>query len=89
MADCSDPFYQEQMKTTLDTLGELLVPAIFPCLRSIIRRYLSESFKDYPQRKGDKLYLCAREEESLRLLTEAILEKVYADWVEYRFLIPF
>ena len=88
VADCSDPFYQEQMKTTLDTLGELGAGDI-PMLTIYNKADLSESFKDYPQRKGDKLYLCAREEESLRLLTEAILEKVYADWVEYRFLIPF
>lgn len=88
VVDCSDPFYQEQMKTTQQTLGELGAGDI-PMLTIYNKADLSECFKDYPQRKGDKLYLCAREAESLGLLTEAILEKVYADWVECRFRIPF
>lgn len=88
VVDCSDPFYQEQMKTTAKTLTELGAGDI-PMLTVYNKADLSGDFPDYPKRVGDRLYLCAKQEESLLMLTQTVLEKVYSDFEECRFLIPY
>ena len=44
---------------------------------------------EYPKVIGDKIYLSAKENESLNVLTELILNKIYADYVTVTFLIPY
>lgn len=88
VVDYSDPFYQEQMKTTLQTLAELGAGDI-PVLTVYNKADLSDSAPDYPKRIGEKLYLCAKQESSLKMLTDAVLETVYSDFEECRFLIPY
>ncbi|MDE6977007.1 MAG: GTPase HflX [Lachnospiraceae bacterium] len=88
VVDCSDPFYQEQMKTTAQTLTELGAGDI-PMLTVYNKADLGGDIPDYPKRIGDRLYICAKQEASLLMLTEAVLEKVYSDFEMCRFLIPY
>ena len=88
VVDCSDPFYQEQMKTTAQTLTELGAGDI-PMLTVYNKADLGGDIPDYPKRIGDRLYICAKQEASLLMLTEAVLEKVYSDFERCRFLIPY
>lgn len=89
IVDYSDPGHQEQMKATeqlLIELGAASIPMITVfnkadrCIPSIA----------YPRRvNGERIYISAKEESSLKLLTEEILDKVYCDYQEAEFLIPY
>jgi len=89
IVDYSDPFYREQMKTTKETLTELDAGDI-PLLTvyNKVDKTGGEIF--YPKVVGeDKIYLSAKDEISLDALVEFILNKIYADYVEETFLIPY
>lgn len=87
VVDYSDPFYEEQMKTTAQTLTELSTGHI-PML-TVYNKADRREGASYPRTVGDKLFVSAKEEASLDLLVGEILKKIYADQVEGEFLIPF
>ena len=89
IVDYSDPFYREQMKTTKQTLIELEAGDI-PMITVYNKVDKSEEGLFYPKAVGDdKLYICAKQEESILLLVEKILDKIYSDFEEAKFLIPY
>lgn len=89
IVDYSDPFYREQMKTTKQTLIELEAGDI-PMITVYNKVDKSEDGLFYPKAVGDdKLYICAKQEESILLLVEKILDKIYSDFEEAKFLIPY
>lgn len=89
VVDYSDPYHVEQMKTTGQTLLELEAGSI-PMLTVYNKSDLCKKEIAYPRKVGeDKLYISAKEEESLKLLISVILDKVYSDYVEAEFLIPY
>lgn len=88
VVDYSDPEYQEQMKTTWDTLKELDACNI-PMITVLNKVDLAEKVT-YPKVTANgRLYLCARQKESLHLLVEEVIKRVYADYMEETFLIPY
>lgn len=88
VVDYSDPEYQEQMKTTWDTLKELDACNI-PMITVLNKVDLAEKVT-YPKVTANgRLYLCARQKESLHLLAEEVIKRVYADYMEETFLIPY
>lgn len=88
VVDYSDPFYAEQMKTTAQTLSELGAGDI-PMITIYNKADLCSEPVSYPKRYGDRIYISAKEETSLQMLVETILEYAYSDYVEGRFLIPY
>lgn len=88
VVDYSDPFYAEQMKTTAQTLSELGAGDI-PMITICNKADLCSEPVSYPKRYGDRIYISAKEENSLQMLVETILEYAYSDYVEGRFLIPY
>lgn len=89
VVDCSDPHHSEQMETTKQTLLELQAGYI-PMLTVYNKADLCGEEIVYPRKVGeDKLYICAKEQDSLELLISVILDKVYADYVEAELLIPY
>ena len=89
VVDYSDPHHSEQMETTGQTLAELQAGNI-PMLIVYNKADLCGKEINYPRKTGeDKLYISAKEKDSLVLLIAAILDKVYSDYVEAEFLIPY
>lgn len=89
IVDYSDPFYREQMKTTRQTLIELDAGDI-PMITVYNKVDKSDDGLFYPKAVGDdKLYICAKQEKSVLLLVEKILDKIYSDFEEATFLIPY
>lgn len=86
--DYSDPFYAEQMKTTAKTLAELGAGNI-PMITIYNKSDLCSGSVSFPKRCGDRIYISAKEESSLQLLVETILEYAYSDYVEEQLLIPY
>ncbi|GFI46632.1 GTPase HflX [Lachnospiraceae bacterium] len=89
VADCSDPYCKEHMKTTQETLAELHAGEI-PVITVYNKADKSGEEFPYPQIVGDnKIYISAKEPDSIALLADMILEKVYSDFVSAEFLIPY
>lgn len=89
VVDYSDAYHREQMKTTQQTLVELEAGNI-PVITVYNKMDKCEEEPDYPKIVGDeKIYLSAKEESSISMLVEMILDKIYADFVEGTFLIPY
>lgn len=89
VVDYSDPYHAEQMETTRKTLLELEAGNI-PMLTVYNKSDLCKEEIVYPRKAGeDKLYISAKEEDSLKLLISVILDQVYSDYVEAEFLIPY
>lgn len=89
VVDYSDPFYLEQMHTTRQTLSELHAGEI-PVITVFNKADECESEASFPKAAGeDKIYLSAREEASICMLADMILDKVYADYRRETFLIPY
>lgn len=88
VVDVSDPGYQEQMETTKETLRELGAGDI-PML--IAFNKADRLFENpYPRTAGtNKIYISARQPESIELLVKEIIRRVYADYEEVRLLIPY
>lgn len=89
VVDVSDPHHKEQMLTTQELLTQLHaadVPMITVCNQAD----RCEQPVEYPKRNGaDKVCICAKEESSLHLLVQMIVEQVYKDYVSAEFLIPY
>lgn len=89
VVDYSDPHYREQMETTGQTLRELQAADI-PMLTVYNKVDLCKEAVSYPRKAGrDKVYISAKDSESLTLLVTAILDRLYSDYVEAEFLIPY
>lgn len=88
VVDVSDPEYQEQMETTKETLRELGAGDI-PML--IAFNKADRLFENpYPRTAGtNKIYISARQPESIELLVKEIIRRVYADYEEIQLLIPY
>lgn len=88
VVDYSDPYYQKQMETTNETIAQLGVGHI-----SMITVYnkadCAEGDLSYPKIVGNKIYMSAKEDSSLEMLTGLILDKVYGNFREACFLIPY
>ncbi len=88
VVDVSDPGYQEQMETTKETLLELGAGDIPMLLVFNKADRLTQS--TYPRTAGtNKIYISARQPESIELLVKEITRRVYADYEEVRLLIPY
>ncbi len=89
VVDYSDPYYREHMQTTKETLKELGAGDI-PTITVFNKVDKCVDAITYPKVVGDaKIYLSAKEESSVSMLVDMILEKIYADFVEGSFLIPY
>lgn len=88
VVDVSDPGDQEQMETTKETLRELGAGDI-PML--IVFNKADRLIQNtYPRTAGtNKIYISARQPESIELLVKEITRRVYADYEEVRLLIPY
>lgn len=88
VVDVSDPGYQEQMETTKETLRELGAGDIPMLIVFNKADRLAQS--TYPRTAGmNKIYISARQLESIELLVKEITRRVYADYEEVRLLIPY
>ena len=89
VVDYSDPHYREQMATTRETLVELNAGDI-PMIIAFNKADKAQEEISYPKTSGEnKVYISAKEEGSLELLVQTILNRIYADFAECRFLIPY
>lgn len=89
VVDYSDSLYREQMDTTWQALKELGTGSI-PMITVFNKADRLEESVGYPKIVGeDKIYLSAKEPESLALLTKMILDKIYAEYTLAEFLIPY
>lgn len=88
VVDYSDPYYQRQMETTRETITQLGARAI-PMLTVFNKMDCVKESLAYPKVTGDKVYISAKEDESLIVLTEQILKRVYAGFKEMYLLIPY
>lgn len=89
VVDVSDVHYKEQMQTTEELLKELHA-ANLPVITVYNQADRCGQPVEYPKRAGeDKVFICAKEASSLRLLVQMILEWVYKDYADAEFLIPY
>lgn len=89
VVDYSDPFYREQMETTKETLAELNAGDI-PVITIYNKTDRCRDEISYPKVVGgNRIYLSAKEESSVSMLVELILKRVYSDYEEVTFLIPY
>lgn len=87
--DYSDPDHREQMETTKEILSQLKTAGI-PMITVYNKADKCRDSLEYPKIAGsDKIYISAREADSIELLTGMILDKVYEDYVQAEFLIPY
>lgn len=87
VVDFSDPHFTEHMQVTSDTLTELSaahIPTLFVYNKADRREGCS-----YPKQQDNKLYISAREPESIEALLAAIDGMLQREDVEKSFLIPF
>lgn len=89
VVDVSDPHHKEQMLTTQELLAQLHAADV-PMITVYNQADRCEQPVEYPKRNGaDKVFICAKEESSLKLLVQMIVEQVYKDYVAAEFLIPY
>lgn len=88
VVDYSDPFYQEQMKITEETLAELGAGDI-PMIIVYNKADLCDEEISYPRIYENKIYVSAKEDTSILMLVQMIIEHVYSDLVEVKLEIPY
>ncbi len=88
IVDGSDPCYQKQMETTNETIAQLGAGHI-PMITVFNKSDRLEGKIPYPQIVRDKIYMSAKEDSSIEMLAKMILDKVYGDFKETCFLIPY
>lgn len=88
VVDYSDTHYQKHMETTAETLNELGAGNI-PMITVFNKTDKLEEKPPYPRSVRDKIYISAKEDSSVSMLADMILEKTYADFQEMCLLIPY
>lgn len=87
VVDFSDVHHRQQMEVTNETLRELKAAHI---PRLVIYNKADKcKMQKLPERRGDCLYMAAKTGCGLEELLELIKEKLYADFVDRSFLIPY
>jgi len=87
VVDFSDEHHKYQMEVTGETLHQLGVgttPMIVVCNKAD-----KCHMEEIPRRNGDRIYMAASENCGLEELIDMIQEKVYGDFVEREYLIPY
>lgn len=87
VVDFSDEHHRQQAEVTEETLRELGAADI-PRIR-VYNKADKCGMQALPKRRGDHLYMAAKFGCGMEELIALIKEKVYADFVERRFLIPY
>lgn len=88
VVDYSDPYYQKHMETTKETIAQLGAGQI-PMITVFNKADRADQGVSYPKTVGDKIYMSAKEDSSLGMLTELILHKTYDNFKEMELLIPY
>lgn len=89
VVDCSDPCFREHMQTTNQTLSGLNV-GDKPVITVYNKADKCSEPIPFPQAAGkEKIYISAKEKESIAFLTSIILDRIYADYVWEEFMIPY
>lgn len=89
VVDRSDCDYREHMQTTKELLEQMHTSDL-PMLTVYNKADRCEQGVEYPKLVGgDKLYLSAKEASSIELLVQTILDRIYEDYVQAEFLIPY
>ena len=88
VVDFSDPHHREQMEVTQETLKELQAGQI-PCLYVMNKADLVMEESELPKVSGDRIYLSAKQGIGLAELLELIQKKLFGDYRECTFLIPY
>ena len=89
VVDYSDEHFKEHMQVTKETLEELGAGEI-PVITVFNKADKCAEEVSYPLIVGeDKIYLSAKDENSLQMLTNMILNHVYADYQVVEFLFPY
>lgn len=89
VVDYSDPGHREQMQTTQEILAQLNAAGI-PTITVFNKADRCVQAVEYPKVVGeDKIYICAKDGESLGLLVEMALDQIYEGYVVEEFLIPY
>lgn len=88
VVDFSDPHHREQMEVTRETLKELQAGQI-PCLYVMNKADLVMGESELPKVSGDRIYLSAKQGIGLAELLELIQKKLFGDYRECTFLIPY
>ena len=98
VVDCSDPYARDMIATTRDTIVELGAGHI-PMITVYNKADMCEPAVRYPRRGvqertasgdlTDSIYISAKDHDSLDMLRDMILEKVYTEYEETEVLIPY
>ena len=88
VVDYSDPHYEKHMETTRETITHLGAGHI-PMITVFNKSDRVDDCIAYPKTVGDKIYISAKEDVSLEMLTELILDKVYDNFKEMELLVPY
>ena len=88
VVDFSDPHHREQMQVTQETLKELQAGQI-PCLYVMNKADLVMEESELPKVLGDRIYLSAKQGIGLAELLELIQKKLFGNYRECTFLIPY
>lgn len=88
VVDFSDPHHREQMEVTQETLKELQAGQI-PCLYVMNKADFVMEESELPKVLGDRIYLSAKQGIGLAELLELIQKKLFGDYRECTFLIPY
>lgn len=84
--DYSNPHHHEQKRLTDDILSQLgagNIPMIYAYNKA------DQTSHPYPQQVGDNVYVSARERVGIDQLTEMIMARIFADYVQCELLIPY
>lgn len=89
VVDYSDEHYKDHMATTQETITSLGAGDV-PIMTVYNKADLRDDEITYPRVGPDgSVYISAREDSSIELLKDAIIEKAYGDYVDVEFLIPY
>lgn len=87
VVDFSDEYHRQQAEVTEETLRELGAADI-PRI-TVYNKADKCEMQELPKRRGDHLYMAAKTGCGMEELIDLIKEKVYADYVDRCFLIPY
>ena len=89
VVDRSDERYNDHIKATMKTIGELGAGHI-PMITVYNKCDLCEESVPYPRKvRDDSIFISAKEDPSLDLLVDAVSEKIFSNFVSAQFLIPY